>query len=47
MPAPRLSATPGAIQKPPAHPGQHTEEILLELGYNWEDISELRETSAI
>ena len=27
--------------------GQHTEEILLELGYDWEDISNLRETSAI
>ncbi len=27
-PAPRFSRTPGAIQRPPAHAGQHTDEIL-------------------
>jgi len=27
--------------------GQHTEEVLLELGYTWEDISALRDCSAI
>ncbi len=29
-PSPRFSRTPGAIQRPPAHPGQHTDEILAE-----------------
>ena len=29
-PAPRFSATPGAIQRPPARPGQHTDEVLAE-----------------
>ena len=38
MPAPRLSATPGKIQRPPAHPGQHTDEILAEAGMNIESL---------
>ena len=38
MPAPRLSATPGTIQRPPAHPGQHTDEILAEAGMNIESL---------
>ena len=29
-PSPRFSRTPGAIQRPPAHAGQHTDEILAE-----------------
>ncbi|MBA2495732.1 MAG: CoA transferase [Acidimicrobiia bacterium] len=29
-PSPRFSRTPGAIQRPPAHVGQHTDEILAE-----------------
>jgi alpha-methylacyl-CoA racemase len=29
-PAPRFSATPGAIQRPPARPGEHTGEVLAE-----------------
>jgi crotonobetainyl-CoA:carnitine CoA-transferase CaiB-like acyl-CoA transferase len=27
--------------------GQHTEEVLLELGYSWEDIVKLREEEVI
>jgi len=30
----------------PEH-GQHTEEVLLETGYTWEEIAELREKKAI
>jgi CoA:oxalate CoA-transferase len=32
---------------PPPEHGQHTEEILLELGYSWEEIGALREAEAI
>jgi crotonobetainyl-CoA:carnitine CoA-transferase CaiB-like acyl-CoA transferase len=27
--------------------GQHTEEILLELGHSWEDITVLKEAGAV
>jgi CoA:oxalate CoA-transferase len=33
--------------KPVAEHGQHTEEILLEAGYSWEEISSLREAEVI
>lgn len=31
-PVPRYSRTPGAIARPPAHPGQHTDEVLADWG---------------
>ena len=43
----KMSGTPSEVSVEAPELGQHTEEILLELGYNWEEISELRETSAI
>ena len=42
-----MSGTPPEISAEAPQLGQHTEEILLELGYDWEEISEFRETSAI
>ena len=42
-PAPRFSRTPGAIARPAPLYGQHTREILTELGY---DEDELRQLSA-
>ncbi|MBV8476634.1 MAG: CoA transferase, partial [Acidobacteria bacterium] len=33
--------------KPVAEHGQHTEEILLEAGYTWEEISTLRDAEVV
>jgi len=38
------ATTTGSV---PPELGQHTEEILLELGYSWGDIAGLRDTGAI
>lgn len=43
----RLSETPPAVKTPAPELGQHTEEILLDLGYDWEQISALREAEVI
>ena len=42
-----LSATPGTIRTAAPEFGQHTEEVLLEAGYTWEEIAALRESGAI
>jgi alpha-methylacyl-CoA racemase len=46
-PAPRFSRTQAAIARPPAHAGQHTDEILAEAGVEADRIAKLRETGAI
>ncbi len=47
-PAPRFSVTPGEVQRPPAHAGQHTDEILEDwLGLDSDSIAELRSTGAV
>jgi alpha-methylacyl-CoA racemase len=47
-PAPRFSQTPGEVQRPPAHVGQHTDEVLAEwLDADEGSIAKLRETGAI
>ncbi len=46
-PAPRFSKTPGAVQRPPAHAGQHTDEVLLEWGLDADRVAKLREAGAI
>jgi crotonobetainyl-CoA:carnitine CoA-transferase CaiB-like acyl-CoA transferase len=42
-----LSHTPASIRMPAPELGQHTEEILLEHGYTWEDISKLKDQGII
>ena len=42
-----LSETPAAIRMPAPEFGQHTEEVLLECAYTWEDIVRLREQGTI
>jgi len=46
-PAPRLSRTPGKIRRPPAHAGQHTDEVLAEMGLDAERIAALRASGAV
>ncbi len=43
----KLSQTPGSIRRLAPYLGQHTEEVLLELGYNAEAISELKRRGII
>jgi crotonobetainyl-CoA:carnitine CoA-transferase CaiB-like acyl-CoA transferase len=42
-----LSETPGTIRTPAPEFGQHTEEVLLEAGYSWEELEALRESGVI
>ena len=46
-PAPRFSRTPSKIQRPPAKPGEHTEEALREWGFSAADLEKLRGAGAI
>lgn len=46
-PAPRFSATPGAIQGPPAQIGKHDREALLDWGFSGPDVDRLADAGAI
>jgi len=46
-PAPRFSRTSLEVQRPPAHAGQHTDEVLADWGFDDARIAKLRETGAI
>jgi alpha-methylacyl-CoA racemase len=46
-PAPRFSRTPSKIQRPPAKPGEHTEEALSEWGFSAGELEKLRSAGAI
>ena len=43
----KLSRTPASIRMPGPEFGQHTEEVLLELGYTWEDITQFKDEKII
>ncbi len=46
-PAPRLSRTPGEVHRPPAHAGQHTDELLAEAGFTDDEVAALRDSGAV
>ena len=43
----RLSRTPGGIRKRPPQTGEHTDEVLAEIGYTDAEIQELRRSAVI
>jgi alpha-methylacyl-CoA racemase len=47
-PSPRFSRTPGEIRRPPAHAGQHSDEVLREwLGLDDAGIATRRDSGAV
>lgn len=46
-PAPRFSRTPGAIQRGAPHPGQHTDEVLRDWGFDTATLAALRAAGAV
>ena len=46
-PAPRFSRTPGAIERPPSSPGQHTDEVLVDWGFDADEVTRLRAAGAV
>jgi crotonobetainyl-CoA:carnitine CoA-transferase CaiB-like acyl-CoA transferase len=43
----RMSATPGGLRTPPARFGEHTEAVLLELGYSRSEVEEMLENGEV
>jgi crotonobetainyl-CoA:carnitine CoA-transferase CaiB-like acyl-CoA transferase len=43
----KLSDTPGTVRRPPPKLGEHTDEVLRELGYSTEQVARLREAGAL
>jgi crotonobetainyl-CoA:carnitine CoA-transferase CaiB-like acyl-CoA transferase len=43
----KLSDTPGGIRTPPATFGEHTDEVLAEIGYSGAEIGKFRETGVV
>lgn len=46
-PAPRMSVTAGAVPRPPAHPGEHSREVLAAWGFGPAEVDELCESDVV
>jgi alpha-methylacyl-CoA racemase len=46
-PAPRFSRTPGAIEAPPVHPGEHTVGVLTDFGFDVAQIDRWRAAGVV
>jgi alpha-methylacyl-CoA racemase len=46
-PAPRFDRTPSEIAGPPAHPGEHTDDVLTSAGFSADEIAALRAAGAV
>jgi alpha-methylacyl-CoA racemase len=46
-PAPRFSETAAEVQGPPAHAGEHTDEVLASFGFTADEVAALRESGAV
>jgi alpha-methylacyl-CoA racemase len=46
-PAPRFSRTAPALDRPPAFPGQHTDEVLRDWGFADDEVAALRAAGAV
>jgi alpha-methylacyl-CoA racemase len=46
-PAPRFSRTPGTIERPPPHAGEHTAEVLADWGFDRAEVDRLTAGGAI
>ena len=43
----RFDRTSPSLERPPAHAGQHTDEVLAEMGFGADEIAQLRDGKAI
>ena len=46
-PSPRFSRSDSSIERPPPHAGQHTDEVLAEIGLDVDAIEQMRESGAV
>jgi alpha-methylacyl-CoA racemase len=46
-PAPRFSRTPGAVSRGSAKPGEHTDEALVDWGFDAAEVAALRDSGAV
>ena len=46
-PAPRFSRTAPAVQGPPAWPGEHTDAVLKDFGFEADDVAKLKGSGAV